>query len=104
ADLGGDCAQRSRTQSRFEATGGNLAREAAQWLFLVHADHRIVVAGHANVGDEAGSSGQDAVIGARRMGVSADHEARLAVDKMTEGPFLARRLGVEVDDRRVASL
>ena len=73
-------------------------------LFLVHADHRIVVAGHADVGDEAGSSGQDAVIGARRMGVRANHEARLAVDEMTERPFFARRFGVEVDDRGVAGL
>ena len=47
---------------------------------------------------------QDAMIGAGRMGMGADDQARLAVDEMAERPFLARRFGVEVDDRGVARL
>ena len=44
------------------------------------------------------------MIGAGRMGVGADDQARLAVGEMGERPFLARRFGVEVDDRGVARL
>ena len=63
-----------------------------------------VVAGHADVGDVAGAAGKDARVGRRRMGVGADDEAGAAVDVMAERLFLARRLGVEIEDRDVAAV
>ena len=36
------------------------------------------------------------------MGVGADDEAGAAVDEMAERLFLADRLGVKIDDRRIA--
>ena len=47
--------------------------------------------------------GEDARVGGRHMGVGADDEADAAVDEMAERLFLAGRLGVEIDDRRVAA-
>ena len=79
-------------------------REPAQGLVLFHADHRIIVAGHADVGDEARAAGQDSMIGARHMGMGADDEARLAVGEMAKRPFLARGFGVDVEERGVAAL
>ena len=37
------------------------------------------------------------------MGVGADDQADAAVDEMAERLLLAGRLGVEIDDRRVAA-
>src|SRR5436853_7049671 len=45
-------AQRRLAHRRLEARGGDLAQEPGQRLALVHADHRIVVAGHAEIGHE----------------------------------------------------
>ena len=39
----------------------------------------------------------------RHMGMRADRQAGAAVDEMAERLFLAGRLGVEIDDRRVAA-
>ena len=61
------------------------------------------VAGHADVGDEAGAARKDARVGGLDMGVGADDEADAAVDEMAERLFLARRLGMEIDDRCVAA-
>ena len=97
-------AQRRSPHRRLEARPGILRMKRRERLFLVHADDQIVIAGHADVGDEGGAARQDAVVGGRRMGVRADHEARAAVEEMTHRLFLARRLGVEVDDRGVARL
>ena len=75
-----------------------------QRLVLLHADHRIVVAGHADVGDEARAAGENAMVGARHMRVGADDEARPSVGEVAERPFLAGRLGVHVDDDGVAAV
>jgi hypothetical protein len=103
AGLHRHAAQRRRAERRLEAAGRDVAGEAAQRLLLRHADHRIVVAGHADVGDEAGAAGKNARVGGGDMGVGAGDEADAAVDVIAEGLLLARRLGVEVDDRRVAA-
>ena len=104
AGLDRDRAERRWPQRRLEPAGRDAAREAPQRLVLRHADHRIVVAGHADVGDEAGAARRGCGVGARHMGVGADDKARPAVDEMAERLFLARRLGVEVDDRSRRSL
>ena len=57
-DLDRDGAKSRGTQRRLEPAGGNAAGEAPQRLVLFHADHRIVVAGHADVGDESCAAGR----------------------------------------------
>ena len=96
--------KRRRPQRRLEPARGDAGGKTAQRLVLFHADHRIIVAGHADVGDETRAAGQDAMIGARHMGMGADDQACLAVDEMAERPFLARRFGVDVDKRGVEAL
>ena len=70
------------------ARGGrrDLADEAPQRLVLVHADHRIVVAGHADVGDEARAAAQDARVGGGRVRMGADAKADAAVDEIARTP------------------
>ena len=98
-----DRAQRRRAHCRLEFGGGNLAQEAAERLVLDHADDGIVIAGHADVGDEGGATRQNLVIGSRRMGVGADNKARAPIDEMSHRLLLARGLGVQVDDDRVGA-
>ena len=64
---------------------------------------RIVVAGHADVGDEGGAAGEDLVVGGRHMGVRADHEAGAAVAEMAHRLLLAGRLAMHVDDDGVGA-
>src|SRR5499433_2348402 len=54
-----DRAQRCRPQRRFEATRRDSAHETVERLVLAHPDHGIVVAGHADIGDERGAARQD---------------------------------------------
>ena len=71
---------------------------------LLHAEHGIVVAAHAGVGDVGGAAGQDAVVGGRHVRVGADDEGRPAVEVVAERLLLARRLGVDVDHDGVGDL
>src|SRR5688572_18241755 len=72
-------AERGRTARRLELRLRDLADETAERLVLRHADHGVVVAGHADVGDERGAGLENAVVGRRHVGVGADHKARAAV-------------------------
>src|SRR5271166_6591061 len=97
-DLDRDPAEGRGTQRRLEPAGGDAADEAPQRLVLLHADHRIVVAGHADVGDKSGAAGEDAMVGARNMSVGAGYQTGPAVSEMGERRFFAGGLGVHVDD------
>ena len=90
--------KRRRARRRLEPRGRDFAQEAVERLVLVHADDGIVVAGHADVGDEGGAARQDLMVGGRRMRMGADHEARAAVAEMAHRLLLAGRLAMEVDD------
>ena len=96
-----DRAQRRRPVRGLELARRDAAHEALQRLGLVHADDGIVVAGHADIGDERGAARQHAMIGGLHMGVGADHEARAAVAEMAHRLLLARRLAMDVDHDRV---
>ena len=98
-----DTAQGGGTGRRLEALGGDAAQEARQRLVLDHADHGIIIAGHADIGNESRAARQDLVIGGRRMRVRADHEAGAAVDEMTHRLFLAGRLAMKVEHDRVGA-
>ena len=78
-----------------------MGAETLQRHLLHHADHRIVVAGHADVGDVGGAARQDLVVGGRHVGVAADHERSAAVGEVAERRLLAGRLGMDVDHDRV---
>ena len=62
------------------------------------ADHRVVRAGHARVGDRGGPAGLHARVVRLDVRVRADHRGHAAVEQPRERDLLARRLGVEVDD------
>src|SRR6185312_15360762 len=89
---------------RLETGARDLAREAGQRLLLAHADDAVEISGHADVGDERGAAGQDAVVGSRDMRVRADDEARASVAEMAHRLLFARRLAMEVDDDRIRAL
>ena len=67
------------------------------------ADHRVVRAGHAGVGDRGGAAGEHARVVRLDVRVRAEHGGDAAVEVVRERDLLARRLGVEVDDRLSAS-
>src|SRR3984957_3070895 len=96
-----EAAQRRRPHRGLELGRRDLAQEASDRLLLGHADHRVVVARHADVGDKGGAARQDALVGGRGMRVGADHEADAAVEEMSHRLLLARRLGMHVDHDRV---
>ena len=102
--LDGEPAQGALPERRLEARARRLLEEAADRLLLVHAEHGIVVAAHAGVGEIGGAAGQDAVVGGRHVGVGADDEARPAVEMVAERLLLARRLRVDVDHDGVGDL
>ena len=89
---------------RLEARARHLAQETVERLVLLHADDRIEIAGHADVGDEGGAARQDAVIGGRRMGMRADHERGAAIGEIAHRLLLAGRLAMDVDDDGVGVL
>ena len=62
------------------------------------ADHRVVGARHAGVGDRRGAAGQHAGVGRLHVRVRPDHGRHAAVEPARERDLLARRLGVHVDD------
>ena len=82
---------------RLETARGNAGRETAQRLFLLHADDRIVIAGHAGVGHVGGAAGENLMIGGRHMGMGADDEAGAAVAEEADALLFAGRLAMEVD-------
>ena len=92
-----DPAQRRRARRRLEARRRDTPGKALQRLVLGHADHRVVVAGHADIADEGGAAGQDAQVGGRRVGMGAGDEARAAVAEKAHRLLLAGRLRVHVD-------
>ena len=80
------------------AAAGDAGGEAPQRLFLLVADHAVVVGAGAGVGLVGGAAGQDLAVGGRHVGVGADHQAGAAVAEMAHGHLLGGGLGVHVDD------
>ena len=64
----------------------------------LHADHRVVRAGHAGVGDRRRAAREDARVVRLHVRVRPDDGADAAVEPARERDLLARRLGVEVDE------
>ena len=64
----------------------------------LHADHRVVRAGHPGVADRRRAAGEDARVVRLNVRVGADHGGHAAVEPGRERNLLARCLGVKVDD------
>ena len=64
----------------------------------LHADHRVVRAGHACVGDRRRAAGLHAGVARLHVRVRPEHRRHAAVEPAGERDLLARRLRVEVDD------
>ena len=67
------------------------------------ADHGVVRAGHARVGDRGRAARLDARVVRLHVRVRAEHGGHAAVEPAGQRDLLARRLGVEVDDDDRAS-
>src|SRR5712671_2377495 len=90
---------RDRTERRFAHRGlefprRNTPNEPIHRFVLVHADDGIVIAGHADIGQESRAAWQDPVIGGRNMGMRADDEARTPVAEVPHCLLLARGLAM----------
>src|ERR1700733_11636877 len=92
-----DAGERRRPQRRLEARCRNTGREAPHRFVLLHANDRVVVAGHPGVGHIGGAGGENLMVGRRHMGVGADHKARPAVAEIADRLLFARRLAMEID-------
>ncbi len=68
------------------------------------ADDGVVRARHAGVGQRGRATGQHPGVVRLHVGVGADDGGDCPVEQAREGDLLARRLGVEVDDRPSTSL
>ena len=66
-------------------------------IVLLHADHRIVVAAHADIGLVGRAAGQHPGVGGRNMAVGAQHRRHAAVAVMAHRLLLAGRLAVHID-------
>ena len=80
-----------------QALARHFANEPTDRRLFGHADHAVIIAAHADIRHEAGSSGHDMVVRGRDMGVGTEHGRYRAVEPVSEGHFLARRLAVKVD-------
>ena len=67
-------------------------------------EHRIMGAGHADIGDIRGAFGQNPLVGGYDVGMRAETQARPAVEMITHSDLFAGRLGVEIDDYNVGLL
>ena len=65
---------------------------------VLAADHRVVRAGHAGVGDRCGAAREHARVVRLHVRVRAEHGGGAAVEVARQRHLLAGRLGVEVDD------
>src|SRR6185369_7766226 len=66
-DLDTHSRQRSLAGRRLETAGRNFGEEAADGFFLVHAEHAVVIAAHADIADVSSAAREHAVVGGRRM-------------------------------------
>jgi len=82
----------------------HLSPERLQDALGAAAEHRIVGAGHADIGDIRGAFGQNPLVGGHDVGMRAETQARPAVEMITHSDFFAGCLGVEVDDYDVGLL
>ena len=103
-DLDGQPRNGGRAHGRLESRARDLGQESVERLARVHAQHRIVVAAHADVADEGGAA---AAARARRRSatwvcVPTTQLARPSTI-VAHGLLLAGGLGVEVDDDRVGA-
>ena len=77
---------------------GNLGEEAADADVAVHADDGVDGAGHAEVGEVAGTFWKGAFVGGGYVGMGAGNDGGAAIEVPGEGFFFFVGFGVEIDD------
>jgi len=82
----------------------HLRPERLQDALDAATEHRIMGAGHADIGDIRGAFGQNPLVGGCDVGMRAETQARPAVEMIAHSDFFAGRLGVEIDDYNVGLL
>ena len=98
-----DAAKCRRPGSGLKTRGGQFGHEAANRLLLVHPDDRIIIPAHPDVGYVGRSVRQNLMVGGRHMCMGPCDERNPAIDKVREGLLFARCLGVEIDDKGIAT-
>src|SRR3989344_6923641 len=93
-------AQRTRAFGDIEVRRKFL-HQTREGFFDVHADNRVVTAGHADIGDVAGALGQDALVGGRHVRVGANDGAYTSVEVPAHAHLLARDLGVQIHEHHL---
>src|SRR5579883_1729013 len=91
-------------ERRHEAARWNFRQEALQRLGLLHADDRIVVAGHAGIGHVSGSLCKNPRICRGYMGMGSDDGCHSAIEIHRDGLFFGRCLGVKIYENRIGCL
>src|SRR6266404_581166 len=92
-----DAAEARVALCRFPAHG-HAGEEALQHQILFDADHAVVGAGHANVGDVGRAFGQNALVGRGDVRVGAEDGGDAAVEIPADGDFFRRGLGVHIEN------
>ena len=82
----------------------HLGPERFQDVLDAATEHRIVGAGHADIGDIRSAFGQNSLVGGYYVGVRAETQARPAIEMVTHSDFFAGRLGVKINDYNVGLL
>jgi len=77
---------------------GDLGEEAADANVAVHADDGVDGAGHAKVGEVAGSFWKRALVGGGHVGMGARDDGGAAIEVPGKGFFFFVGFGVEVDN------
>src|SRR5579875_671003 len=102
-ELDGNAAKSRRASRRLKPACGQFGRESADGFFLFHADHRIIIPGHASIGHKGRAMRQDLVVGRGHMGMGANNQRNPAVGEMCEGLLLAGSFGMEIDHGGIAA-
>ena len=82
---------------RFEARR-HIVQKPPDHQFFLHADHAVIRASHADIGDVGGTVGQHALIGGRNVGVRADDRGDAAIEIPAQRDLLRRRFGMDIDE------
>src|SRR4051794_22655663 len=83
-----DPAEHGLARSRGQTLDRKIAAPLLQGAVLVHADHAVVVASHAEIGDVASAASEQAVVRSRHVGVGTNHQGDTPIQVMCKCQLL----------------